>query len=67
MNSPLLQRAKELEARDRKIVRYAAQGMSYAQIGRKFGLTRQRVQQICKRNESPLFASPKADLPSPAA
>ena len=46
MNSQLMQRAKALEARNRQIRKHAAHGMSYAQIGRKFGLTRQRVQQI---------------------
>lgn len=38
--------------RNRQIVRLRSQGLSYAAIGKRYGIARQRVQQVTKREGS---------------
>ena len=43
-----MQKALELQRRDRKILRAAKKARSLAEVGRQFGLTRARVAQIVR-------------------
>lgn len=46
---PVLAMRKAADLRLEEILRLVDEGVSYTKIGRKFGITRQRISQIVKR------------------